>query len=73
MASNVAVLKYYARLIKKGSYTMNDVPKEDQEAVKKYLEETPDPKFDPETQTPEITDKDQQEEEKEEEEVKETE
>lgn len=50
--SNIAAIKYYARLIKKGRYTMDKVPEEDREAVKKILDETPEPEFDPVTQTP---------------------
>ena len=59
MASNISVQKYYARLIKKGTYTMENVPMEDREAVAKLLDDTPDPVFDPVTQTPELKDEDQ--------------
>lgn len=52
---NIALIKYYARLIKKGIYTIDNVPEDKRDYVKKMMEEIPDIPFDPVTQTPEIT------------------
>lgn len=52
---NIPLIKYYARLIKKGNYKIEDVPEDKREDVKKIMEEIPDFPKDPITQTPEIT------------------
>lgn len=51
--TKIAIINYYARLIKKGVYTIEQVPEEDREKVLKVVESIPDIPFDPTTQTPE--------------------
>jgi hypothetical protein len=53
--SNIAIVNYYARLINKGRYTIDQVPEEDKQAVKDALQTLKKPEFDPVTETPELT------------------
>lgn len=50
--SNIAVKKYYARLVRRGVYTMDQVPEEDREEVTKLALELPEHEPDPEIETP---------------------
>lgn len=51
--ANVALINYYARLIKKGSWKIEDVPDDKRPAVEEALKSMKDIPFDPITQTPE--------------------
>lgn len=48
-----ALVNYYARLIKRGIYKIEDVPEDGREEVLKVVDTLPEPEFDPVTQTPE--------------------
>lgn len=51
--ANVALINYYARLIKKGARKMEDVPEDMRPAVEEAIKVLDDVPFDPITQTPE--------------------
>lgn len=49
---NTALVNYYARLVKRGTYTMDMVQEDLRDEVSKVVETLPEPEFDPVTQTP---------------------
>lgn len=49
--SSRALMNYYSRLIKKGVYKLEDIPKDVRDDVKKILDNMTDNKSDPVTQT----------------------
>lgn len=57
--TNKALTAYYARLINKGTYTIEQVPEDLQEEVKKLVSEMEPHEPDPETETPELKAEDQ--------------
>lgn len=50
--NEIALINYYARLIKKGTYTIDQVEERLREEVEKKLKDMPDVKVDEETETP---------------------
>lgn len=52
MGKNKALINYYARLVKRGTYTMDMVQEDLRDEVAKVVESLPEPEFDPVTQTP---------------------
>lgn len=50
--SKPAVINYYAKLLKRGTYKIEQIPEKDREDVLKVAETLPEPEFDPVTQTP---------------------
>lgn len=50
--SKPCIQKYYARLLRRGTWSIDKVPEEDREEVTKLALQLPEHELDPETETP---------------------
>lgn len=50
--AKAALINYYAKLIKKKNYSIENVPEDIRSIVMEKVKTLPDPEFDPETETP---------------------